>query len=275
MKLITDRKQTNITRLAELSRKRWEAMDAAEQAEWSGNPLTAAESGYSGAVNLLPTSGLNVTVRDGSIYATTSGSITIVHGGAEELAGNAVTLSAEYVSPGGQLTLEWSNGTAAGIVLTAAGSVTETLAASKNTLLRLKVSPGYYGKVMLELGRVPHEYVPYTEIVPTEATMGAYNFSDLNRVERAVKEIAEILGVAVVTKTNWSVWDTPSKQDLDRYLGNVRLLQELCGETTVLPDNLSKMTFDTANKIEAALLRCRKVVERLPRCGETICGEVL
>lgn len=275
MNLITDRKQTNITRLAELSRKRWEAMTSAEQAEWSGDPLTAAESGYSGAVNLIPTSGVNVTIRDGSIYATADGSITIVNGGAEELSGNPVTLSVEYISPGGKLTLEWSNGTSAGIVLTEAGSVTETLTASRNTLLRLKVSPGYYGKVMLELGRVQHEYVPYTEIVPTEATKGSYNFSDLNRVERAVKEIAEILGVTVATKTNWSTWDIPTKQDLDRYLSNVRLIQNLCGEATVLPDNLSKMTFDTANKIESALLQCRKNVERYIRCGETICGEVL
>ncbi len=273
MKLITDRKQSNVNRLGELTRKRWDAMTASEKAEWSGNPLTAAESGYNGAVNLIPPSGFNLTVRDGSIYTAATGRINI--GSSEDFAGNAVTLSAEYVSPGGELSLVWSNGSPAGVKLTAAGEVTGTLTASANSVLRLQVSPGYYGKVMLELGRVRHDYVPYTEIVPTEATKGAYNYSDLNRVERAVKEIAEILGVSVVTKTDWNVWDVPTKFDMTRYLSCVRLIQELCGETTILPDSLDKMTYDTANKIEAALLRCRAIAEARLRCGEAICGEVL
>lgn len=273
MKLITDRKQTNVNRLEELSRRRWDSLNAAEKAEWSGDPLTAGDFGYGSAVNLVPPVGVGVTIRDGSIYATQAGTITI--GSSEYFSGNAVTLSAEYISSGGELSLEWSNGSSAGAVLTAAGSVTETLTGSANSLLRLRVKPGYYGKVMLELGRVVHTYVPYSEILPTETTKGAYNFSDLNRVERAVRDIAEILGVTVTTKTNWTVWDIPTKSDLDGYLANVRLIQSVCGENTALPENLNNLTYNVANEIESVLLRCRSIAEGLVRCGEPICGEVL
>jgi hypothetical protein len=248
-------------------------MTASERAEWTGNPLTAGEFGYGSAVNLVPPRGAGVSVRDGSIYATETGTITL--GTYEYFSGIAVTLSAEYVSPGGELSLEWSNSGSAGCVLTAAGSVTETLTTNSNGVLRMRVKPGYYGKVMLELGRVAHAYVPYEEILPNETTKGAYNFSDLNRVERAVQEIAELLGVSVVVKTDWSIWDIPMKTDLDRYLDNVRLIQSVCKETTMLPMNLNNLTYAVANEIESVLLRCRSIAEGFVRCGEPICGEVL
>ena len=273
MNLITDRKQANVSRLGELSRKLWDSMTASERAEWSGDPLTAGDYGYDGAVNLIPLTGTGIKFRDGSIIAETSG--TIVIGDAAVFAGNSVTLSAEFISPGGKLTLKWSDGTSAGCELSAAGYATETLTASTNTQLVLAVSAGYYGKAMLELGRTRHEFTPYTEIIPTEATLGAYNFSDLNRVERAVEEIAEILGISVETKTDWNGWDVPDKGDTIRYLNNIRLIQEVCGETTILPETMNKLTFGDANNIETALLRCRKIAESTLRCGEPFCGEVL
>lgn len=272
MNLITNRKKENTSRLGELSRKSWDSMTASERAEWSGNPFTAGDYGYSEAVNLIPPIGDGVRFRDGSIMADGSGMIVI--GKSDDFSGNPVTLSAEYVSPGGKLSLVWSDGTSAGCELTVAGAATETLTVSANTSLLLSVSTGYYGKVMLELGRTQNSFVSYTEIIPTEATKGAYNFSDLNRVERAVEEIAEILGVNATTKTDWSVWDIPTKTDLMRYLDNVRLLQSICGETTLLPDGLNKMTYDIANEIEAALMRCRTIAEATLRCGEVFCGEV-
>ena len=273
MKLITDRKQSHTSRLAQLASKDWERMTASERAEWSGNPLTASDCGYTDAVNLIPPTGTTVTFRDGSIMTDAGG--TVVIGEAADFAGNTVVLSAEYISDGGEISLEWSDGASAGCALNAAGAVTATLGSSSGTHLILRVSAGYYGKVMLELGRVQHEYVPYAEIVPTDATKGAYNFSDLNRVERAVAEIAEILAVSVDTKTDWNVWDTPTKSDLARYLSNVRLLQSICGETTVLPETMDKLTYTTANEIERVLLSCRHIAESTYRCGELICGEVL
>lgn len=268
MNLITDRKKENESRLGELSNKNWDSMTASEKAEWSGNPLTA-----SGVVNLIPPIGDGVKVRDGSIIAEEYGSIVI--GSAADFSGKTLTLSAEFVSSGGELSLGWSDGTEAGCVLSATGTVTETITQSNGTQLILHVSAGYYAKAILEVGRTRHTYVPYTEVIATEATKGAYNFSDLNRVERAVEEIAEILGVSVTTKTDWTGWDVPTKSDLDRYLGNIRLIQEKCGETTVLPENLNKLTYSVANTIELVLLRCRNIAEATLRCGEVFCGEVL
>lgn len=267
MKLITDRKKENVTRVTELSLKTWNTMTASEKAEWSGNPLTSTV-----VANLIPPHGDSVKVRDGSIIAEEYGAIVI--GNASDFSGKTVTLSAEFMSARGELSLGWSDGMDAGCVLSAAGSVTETITESDGTQLILYVSAGYYGKAMLELGRTRHAYVPYTEVVATEATKGAYNISDLNRVERAVAEIAEMLGVSVETKTDWNIWDVPEKTDWDRYIGNIRLLQEVCGETTMLPEKIDKLTYSTANEIEAVLLRCRKIAEGSVRCGEVFCGEV-
>lgn len=273
MKLITDRSKDNVSRLGELSQKRWDSMTEYEKAEWSGNPLTAAVYGYQDGVNLIPPSGTGVNFRDGSIVAEGNG--TIVIGSAADFSNATVTLSAEFVLPGGELSLSWSDGMDAGIVLTAAGAVTEVIPESENTQLILHVSAGYYGKVMLELGRIRHAYTPYTEIIATASTKGAYNYSDFNRVERAVQEISELLDIALTTKTDWNVWDIPTNSDVARYLNNIRQLQDICGETTMLPENLNKLTHSTANTIESALLRCRNIAESALRCGELICGEVI
>ena len=272
MKLITDRKRENVSRLGELSRKNWDSMTEYERADWSGDLLTASIYGYQGGVNLIPPIGTGVKFRDGAIIAEASGSIVI--GDAADFVGKDMTLSAEYVSSGGELSLKWSDGYPAGITLSGAGYLWGTPLGGNGAQLVLNVKPGYYGKVMLELGRTRHDYVPYTEILATDATKGAYNFSDLNRVERAVEEIAEMLGIRVVTKTNWSRWDIPETADLARYLGNIRLIQEVCGENTALPDDLKKMTYSTANAIESVLLRCRNIAEASARCSEVFCGEV-
>lgn len=271
-KMITDRKQSDTTRLITLSSKGWDNMTTAEKAEWSGNPLTATACGYTDAVNLLPPVSENLVFRDGSIIASNDGVVVI--GDAADFSGVAVTLSVEYMSDGGELSLRWSNGSSAGCGLTEAGSVTATLTTSTNTQLVLNVGAGYYGKVMLELGRVRHDYVPYTEIIPTSATKGAYNCSDLNRVERMVAEIAEMVGVTLSIKTDWTMEDCPTSVDTARYMNNIRVLRDVFGITTVIPTNMEKFTYTTANTIEALLLDLRSRAETFGRCGELMCGEV-
>lgn len=273
MRLITDREQANVTRLAQLSGKSWDAMTAAERAEWSGDPLTATAGGYTDAVNLLPPIGKNLRFRDGSIIADAAG--TIVIGDAADFSGVAVTLSTGYMSEGGSLALMWSDGSNAGGGLTAAGSVEATLTTSSGTQLVLQVGAGYYGQVMLELGRVQHEYVPYTEVVPTRATKGAYNHSDFNRVERAVAEIAESLGIALETKTDWTIWDVPTASDTTRYLSNVTALRDACNIDIALPESLDKLTYSTANAIERVLVLCRAKADAMYRCGDLFSGEVI
>ena len=106
----------------------------------------------------------------------------------------------------------------AGASLMSAGSVTfdtaewqnvnnrEYLAVYVYVTTSESVESGAYARylgVMLENGNTRHGYVPYTEILATQATKGAYNYSDLNRVERAVAEISDLGGLGLVTKTNW------------------------------------------------------------------------
>lgn len=90
-----------------------------------------------------------------------------------------------------------------------------------------------------------------------EAAKGAYNYTDLNRVETAVSELAVELGLSLTTKTNWTLWDIPVQSDMDRYLGNVAAIRDACpGEVAFpdLPDSMNNLSFEGANSIEKVLL---------------------
>jgi hypothetical protein len=66
------------------------------------------------------------------------------------------------------------------------------------------------------------------------AALGAYNYTDLNRVESAVASISSTKNLGLVTKTNWSAWDAPTQSDMERYLGNVKTIHELCKNDGIL-----------------------------------------
>lgn len=66
------------------------------------------------------------------------------------------------------------------------------------------------------------------------AALGAYNYTDLNRVESAVASISSTKNLGLVTKTNWSAWDAPTQSDMERYLGNVVAIQNM--ETELIPE---------------------------------------
>jgi hypothetical protein len=120
----------------------------------------------------------------------------------------------------------------------------------------------FYG-VMFENGTARHEYAPYTEILATEATKGAYNYSDLNRVERAVSELSDRLKLGLATKTNWTMWDIPTTSEMERYLNNVAVLrQQVADDASVpeLPTSMNHLTYTDANNIELIL---NAVYERL------------
>lgn len=93
----------------------------------------------------------------------------------------------------------------------------------------------------------------------TEAAMGAYNYFDLNRVESAVAELAATLGLTLVTKTDWSVWDCPQQSQMERYLGNVVAIRNACDPNgnilgfPPLPDSMDHLTLEYANNIEKVL----------------------
>lgn len=112
---------------------------------------------------------------------------------------------------------------------------------------------------------------------------GAYNASDLNRVEYAAKQLADRLNAlplefrehaaalnvawsplfdvpytppSIETRYDWTVRDIPDVDSMSRYLGNVTLLRGLLDyATAALPSSIDKLTYTGANAIEAALER--------------------
>lgn len=89
-----------------------------------------------------------------------------------------------------------------------------------------------------------------------EAAKGAYNYTDLNRVESAVAEIAAKMGLNLTTKTDWTIADIPDQVDMSRYLGNVVAIRDACpggDEFPTLPDDMSGLDYRGANNIERVL----------------------
>lgn len=110
-----------------------------------------------------------------------------------------------------------------------------------------------------------------------EAAKGAYNYTDLNRVESAVAEIAESLGMVLTTKTDWNMWDVPSQEDMARYLSNIEAVKNGCPSGSNFPDvppRMAGLTFEVANKIEEILVLVNRSADSIPRSGEVYCGEV-
>ena len=274
--LITDRTQRNVYRRKELLSKGWTGMTIEEKAEWEGNPLTAIGTNlFSCGTNY--SSSVELKYRNKEIIATAkvAGSylyaISII-GKAADYNNKIFTLSAEFTAPA-KIEMFWHDGNGidwAGGTLLATGSALvdtitypnvnnrEYLAAYLYVTQDAVVEAGKtitFGKVMLENGITKHEYVPYTEILATDATKGAYNYSDLNRVERAVEEISDRAGLNLITKTNWIMWDLPTETDMNRYLSNVTVIKEHFGINISLPTSMNNFTYEYANNIEMVLDR--------------------
>lgn len=280
--LITDRSQRNVYYRNSLSSKGWGGMTSAEKAEWMGNPLDAVGTNlfscgpyYSSAVELK--------YRSEEILATATApgvylyAISII-GEAKDYENKVFTLSVETIESSSvgtpQLALYWHDDNGyeyAGASLVSAGSTIVDTTEWANTNGRAylaayvyvttfeTVEAGEYarfGRVMLENGDVRHNYVPYTEILPTLATKGAYNYSDLNRVERAVAEISDRAGLNLITKTDWGMWDIPKESDMRRYLENIEAIRQLILNDTEVPPTpttMNNFTYNEANNIEVIL----------------------
>lgn len=296
--LITDRTRENVLRRNALALKGRAGMSAEELAEWLGDPFATP------GANLFPpgpyySSSVDLKYRTDSIEAiTTAGGIYLyaisIIGSALKYEGKTLTLSIDEIRVAGggtpQIALYWHDDNGyeyAGASLTEAGSVTfttfpntnnrATLAAYVYVTTDATVTAGAsarFSGVMLELGSERHDYVPYTEIVATDSTKGAYNYSDLNRVERAVAEISDEMSLGLVTKTDWKMWDVLRASDMVRYVTNVRTLRNAVGSNIALPEIGDKLTYSDANNIELVLLEASKAVEAVLRCGDIFCGDL-
>ena len=94
-----------------------------------------------------------------------------------------------------------------------------------------------------------------------ENSKGAYNHSDLNRVEEAVaylhQRLAE-LGYAIETPVtrSWTADAIPTAADMTRYLQNVKALREaltVFSTTPAVPSSMHNLTHQGANDIERVL----------------------
>jgi hypothetical protein len=298
--LITDRTQENVERRNLLARKGWAGMTETERTEWLGDPWgtsanLAATGRYvaMGATLEYQCQGVVATAFWDGVYIFASSIV----GPAEKFEGKTLTLSVDAVSTVGggtpNIVAYWmGNGTYeyAGGSLSGAGSVTFTttdnvenqpylalfIYVTTDTSISAGAITKYWG-LMLNEGSTRQPYVPYTAILPTAATKGAYNYSDLNRVELAVAEISKQCGLNLVTKTDWQPWDVPTQSDMARYLSNVGAIRGICpsrDNLPTLPPSMYSMTYTTANAIETILETAEAYVRKSYRCGDLYCGEV-
>jgi len=108
------------------------------------------------------------------------------------------------------------------------------------------------------------------------AAKGAYNYTDMNRVESAVAEIAPMLGLTLTTRVDWDYWTNwrydyyyesdgvgftewgvfPWRDELWRYLNNIKEIRDACPSDLgfpPLPDSMDCLTYGSANNIEKVL----------------------
>ena len=273
--LITDRTQRNVYRRKELLAKGWSGMTTEERSEWLGDPFTTVGANLFAHGTYYP-SGVVLDYRTDEIIATAVWSgvylfaISIV-GKASDFANRVLTLSAEGFVVPAKIEMFWYDDNGydyAGGTLLNPGSTTFNTGWFPNTNNREYLAAYFYvntdqsieagrvvtfKKVMLEIGEEKHDYAPFTEILPTLATKGAYNYSDLNRVERAVTEIAKRAGINLTTKTNWAMWDVPTDADMSRYLGNINAIKTHFGINVSAPTSMSNLDYVGANNIELIL----------------------
>ena len=106
---------------------------------------------------------------------------------------------------------------------------------------------------------------------------GAYNYTDLNRVESAMIELASFLGVTLYQpKTDWKITDIPTETSIAHYLENVKRLRRACNgiaSTPSTPTSMAKLTYITANNIEQILVDIESVMNGYAVSGEAYCGE--
>ena len=116
---------------------------------------------------------------------------------------------------------------------------------------------------------------------------GTYTYTDLNRVETAVKNLSDqfiemgYLVTPLTVKTNWNRWSVPTRMDFTRYLDNIKILKSLVPgypETPDVPGINQKLNYELANDIEKILVDLMDVAAKIPQSwnyvGDLFSGEV-
>lgn len=115
---------------------------------------------------------------------------------------------------------------------------------------------------------------------------GCYGTSDMNRVEAAVRLLAEQISdlgylYSPSVKTNWLRHELPTRADFERYFGNVEGLRDaipVFPSTPSAPSIYIKLNYRRANDLEQILLDVERIASNIPKtwhyAGEINAGEV-
>ena len=116
---------------------------------------------------------------------------------------------------------------------------------------------------------------------------GAYNASDLNRVESAVEYIAGRFTAAagmhpeVDVYTLWVRSMYPEPAEMDRYLSNIRIIRGLlpmAPDVPPVPPDMDRLNYEEANDIEKILAAVDDAITRISKSwhysGDIYAGEV-
>lgn len=115
---------------------------------------------------------------------------------------------------------------------------------------------------------------------------GAYNHTDMNRVESSVEYVANRLTAAgyvvlPVVKKDWSGTDKPTLDDIKRYMKNIadiRAALTTFSDTPETPTTEKRLTYQMANAIEQILIDVDDLITRMANAyfysGDLYSGEV-
>lgn len=115
---------------------------------------------------------------------------------------------------------------------------------------------------------------------------GAYNASDLNRVQEAMEYLAGVFSsygytVSLQVMPTWSDSDIPTEAQMTAYLSNLAALRGVLAvlpTTPATPESMELLTYVEANNIEQILVDINQLLENMAASwfysGEVYCGEV-
>ena len=115
---------------------------------------------------------------------------------------------------------------------------------------------------------------------------GAYNYTDLNRVEDAVQYLAGRLkergySADVSARKTWTMTSLPTLSDMNTYLNNIKVIRNAfatLSTTPQAPATIKGFTYKEANAIEQIIFDVNKLLENLMSVwffsGDIYSGEV-
>ncbi len=120
----------------------------------------------------------------------------------------------------------------------------------------------------------------------TAGMKGAYNHTDLNRVQEATTYLNERLAecgyvAEFVPLKIWTVGDAPTREELEFYLQNVRAIRDsfvVLASTPSAPTSMTRFNYVKANDIEQILVDIdglvTKMIASYSYSGECFGGEI-